>query len=320
MSGFYHKPVLEAEVLSLLRPERGGLFVDGTLGGGGHAEAMLRRMPKEGRYIGIDRDAEALEAAGRRLAEFANFKALRGNFHDMKALLAGAGVAEGTAAGVLLDLGVSSHQLDEASRGFSYHTDAPLDMRMDRDAALCARDVVNGYSHEALCRILRDYGEERFAARIAAAIVREREQAPIEGTARLAQIIRDAVPAKARYSEKQHPARRSFQALRIEVNGELEGLEAALGDALDMLEAGGVLAVIGFHSLEDRIVKNCFKRFADPCICDRKAPVCTCGRRPVAEILTKKPLCAAEAETEENRRAHSAKLRAVRKCAAAQGT
>ena len=311
MSEFHHIPIMCREILELLQPERGGVFVDGTLGGGGHAEAILQRLPRDGRYYGIDRDAEAISAAGKRLAAYPGFTALKGNFHDMKTLLANEGVT--AVDGILLDLGVSSYQLDEAERGFSYQADAPLDMRMDRDEGFSAYDLVNGYSFEALCRILREYGEERFADRIAGAILRRRETGAICRSLELAELVKNAIPAKARYAEKQHPARRTFQALRIEVNGELSGLERALDDAHDLLLPKGVMAVLTFHSLEDRIVKQCFKRFEDPCICDRKAPICTCGRKPSAKVLTRKPLIANEEETAQNPRAHSAKLRAIRK-------
>lgn len=311
MSGFHHIPILRDTVVSLLAPQRGGTFVDGTLGGGGHAEAVLERLPEDGRLYGIDRDSAAIEAASLRLARFGEaFTAIRGNFFDMKRLLAGQGVME--ADGILLDLGVSSHQLDTPERGFSYHEDAPLDMRMDPSAPLSAYDVVNGYPAEALARIIREYGEERYAMRVANAIVREREKAPLDSTVRLAEIVKRAMPAPAR-REQQHPARRTFQALRIEVNGELAGLSDALTDAHDLLRSGGVLAVITFHSLEDRIVKQAFKTFENPCTCDPRAPICTCGKKPTARMLTKKPIVAGEAELKENPRARSAKLRAIQK-------
>lgn len=311
MSGFHHIPILRDTVVSLLAPQRGGTFVDGTLGGGGHAEAVLERLPEGGRLYGIDRDGAAIEAASLRLARFGEaFTAIRGNFFDMKRLLAGQGVME--ADGILLDLGVSSHQLDTPERGFSYHEDAPLDMRMDPSAPLSAYDVVNGYPAEALARIIREYGEERYAMRVANAIVREREKAPLDSTVRLAEIVKRAMPAPAR-REQQHPARRTFQALRIEVNGELAGLSDALTDAHDLLRSGGVLAVITFHSLEDRIVKQAFKTFENPCTCDPRAPICTCGKKPTARMLTKKPIVAGEAELKENPRARSAKLRAIQK-------
>ena len=311
MSGFHHIPILRDTVVSLLAPQRGGTFVDGTLGGGGHAEAVLERLPEGGRLYGIDRDGAAIEAASLRLARFGEaFTAIRGNFFDMKRLLAGQGVME--ADGILLDLGVSSHQLDTPERGFSYHEDAPLDMRMDPSAPLSAYDVVNGYPAEALARIIREYGEERYAMRVANAIVREREKAPLDSTVRLAEIVKRAMPAPAR-REQQHPARRTFQALRIEVNGELAGLSDALTDAHDLLRSGGMFAVITFHSLEDRIVKQAFKTFENPCTCDPRAPICTCGKKPTARMLTKKPIVAEEAELKENPRARSAKLRAIQK-------
>lgn len=311
MSGFHHIPILRDTVVSLLAPQRGGTFVDGTLGGGGHAEAVLERLPEGGRLYGIDRDSAAIEAASLRLTRFGEaFTAIRGNYFDMKRLLAGQGVME--ADGILLDLGVSSHQLDTPERGFSYHEDAPLDMRMDPSAPLSAYDVVNGYPAEALARIIREYGEERYAMRVANAIVREREKAPLDSTVGLADIVKHAMPAPAR-REQQHPARRTFQALRIEVNGELAGLSDALTDAHDLLRSGGVLAVITFHSLEDRIVKQAFKTFENPCTCDPRAPICTCGKKPTARMLTKKPIVAGEAELKENPRARSAKLRAIQK-------
>ena len=311
MSGFHHIPILRDTVVSLLAPQRGGTFVDGTLGGGGHAEAVLERLPEGGRLYGIDRDSAAIEAASLRLTRFGEaFTAIRGNFFDMKRLLAGQGVMK--ADGILLDLGVSSHQLDTPERGFSYHEDAPLDMRMDPSAPLSAYDVVNGYPAEALARIIREYGEERYAMRVANAIVREREKAPLDSTVGLADSVKRAMPAPAR-REQQHPARRTFQALRIEVNGELAGLSDALTDAHDLLRSGGVLAVITFHSLEDRIVKQAFKTFENPCTCDPRAPICTCGKKPTARMLTKKPIVAGEAELKENPRARSAKLRAIQK-------
>lgn len=311
MIGFHHIPILRETVVSLLNPRRGGVFVDGTLGGGGHAEAVLERLPEGGRLYGIDRDGAAIAAASARLARFGEaFTAIRGNFFDMKRLLAAQGVTE--VDGILLDLGVSSHQLDTPQRGFSYHEDAPLDMRMDPSASLSAYDVVNGYPAEELARIIREYGEERYASRVANAIVREREKAPLNSTVRLAEIVKLALPAPAR-REAQHPARRTFQALRIEVNSELEGLSAALNDAHDLLRSGGVLAVITFHSLEDRIAKQAFKTFEHPCTCDPHAPVCTCGKTPTAKVLTKKPIVADEAELQQNPRARSAKLRAIQK-------
>ena len=308
---FTHIPVLLEETLELLAPARGGVFIDGTLGGGGHAEAVLNRLPETGRLIGIDRDWEAVRAAGERLASYGSrFTALHGNFFDMKALLSEIGVSQ--ADGILLDLGVSSHQLDTQTRGFSYKTDAPLDMRMDQGAALTAKDVVNTYSEAELTRIFFAYGEERFSKRIAERICSIREQYPIETTLQLAQIVRDAIPGKYR-NEPQHPARRTFQALRIEVNGELSGLDRAVEQACDLLQKGGRLCIITFHSLEDRIVKQAFRRFENPCTCPPSAPICICGKEPKAKILTKKPLTASEQEEAQNSRSTSAKLRCIEK-------
>lgn len=308
---FHHIPIMVEPVLALLAPERGGIFVDGTLGGGGHAEAVLSRLPADGRLIGIDRDAAAIGAATQRLSAYGDrFIALKGNFFAMPALLASQGVQ--AVDGILLDLGVSSYQLDTPERGFSYHEDAPLDMRMDTAAALTAGQVVNQYSQEALKGIIQDYGEERYAARIAGAIVKARQQKPIESTLELAQIVKNAIPAANR-REGPHPARRTFQALRIAVNGELDGLDQAIVKAHDLLKPGGRMAVITFHSLEDRIVKNAFRQFEHPCTCDPRAPICTCGKRPMARILTKKPLIAGPEELEANPRARSAKLRGIEK-------
>ncbi|MBQ2985647.1 MAG: 16S rRNA (cytosine(1402)-N(4))-methyltransferase RsmH [Clostridia bacterium] len=307
---FHHVPIMLPEVMELLKPERGGLFVDGTLGGGGHSEGILSRL-SSGRLYGIDRDGNAIAAASARLAPFGDkFKAIRGNFFDMKELL----MAEGVSGvdGILLDLGVSSHQLDTPERGFSYHEDAPLDMRMDDRAALSAYDVVNGYGVEGLAGIIKDYGEERFAFRVANAIAREREKQPINSTVQLAEIIKSAIPAANR-REGPHPARRTFQAIRIEVNGELAELGRAIENAHDLLNPGGVLAVITFHSLEDRIVKQAFKKFENPCTCDPRAPMCTCGKVPTAKILTKKPLAPGDDELEINPRSRSSKLRGIQK-------
>ena len=311
MTEFKHVPIMLAEVLALLRPERGGLFVDGTLGGGGHAMAVLEKLPEDGRLVGIDRDGDAIAAAKERLLQVdQKFTALRGNFFNMKELLAEIGID--SADGILLDLGVSSYQLDAVSRGFSYKEDAPLDMRMDASAGFSAYDLVNTYPGQELYRVIRDYGEERYASRIANAIVRERQKKPIQSTLELSGLICSAMPASAR-REAQHPAKRTFQAIRIEVNGELEGLNGALMVAHDLLASGGVLAVITFHSLEDRIVKQTFKKLENPCTCDPHAPICNCGKKPTVRILTKKPLTGSEDEIESNPRARSAKLRAIEK-------
>ena len=308
-TGFHHVPIMVSEVLALLEPSRGGVFVDGTLGGGGHAEAVLSAMPESGRLFGIDRDDEALKAAGARLSRFGErFTAIKGNFFDMKSLLADRGIDK--VDGILLDLGVSSHQLDARERGFSYKAEAPLDMRMDQSAPLSARTVVNTWSEAELRRIFYEYGEEKFSAKIAGRIVERRKEQPIETTTELAELIKNAIPAKFR-NEPQHPARRCFQAIRIAVNGELDGLNDAIVSAHDLLNPGGRLAILTFHSLEDRIVKNAFRTFENPCTCPKSAPVCICGKKPTAKVLTRHPLVASEAEQKENSRATSAKLRAI---------
>ena len=308
-TGFHHVPIMVSEVLSLLAPERGGVFVDGTLGGGGHAEAVLSAMPESGRLFGIDRDDEALRAASARLSRFGDrFTAIKGNFFDMKTLLADRGIT--AVDGILLDLGVSSHQLDAAERGFSYKAEAPLDMRMDRSAPLTARTVVNEWPENELRRIFYEYGEEKFSAKIARRICERRAEAPIETTTELAELIKGAIPAKFR-NEPQHPARRCFQAIRIAVNGELDGLSDAVRAAHDLLNPGGRFVVLTFHSLEDRIVKNAFRTFENPCTCPKSAPVCICGKKPTATVLTRRPLVASEEEQKQNSRATSAKLRAI---------
>ena len=316
---FHHVPIMVREVTSLLLPERGGVFVDGTLGGGGHSEAILGLLPETGRLIGIDRDKTALAAAGRRLAPFEDrFTAIHGNFFHMKSLLLQRGIAK--VNGILLDLGVSSYQLDEASRGFSYRTEAPLDMRMDQTAALTAADVVNGYSEKDLIRIFKDYGEERFSAGIARRIVEQRAKKPIETTTELADLIAGAIPAKFRYKEQRHPARRCFQAIRIEVNGELQGLREAVDEGIDLLSPGGRMVVLTFHSLEDRIVKTAFKTAENPCVCPPKSPQCVCGRKPYGRVLTRHPLTASEAEQQMNSRSACCKLRALEKLDPSIGT
>ena len=308
-TGFHHVPIMVSEVLELLEPARGGIFVDGTLGGGGHAEAVLSALPEGGRLFGIDRDDEALRAAGARLARFGDrFTAIKGNFFDMKRLLSDRGVLH--VDGILLDLGVSSHQLDDGARGFSYKADAPLDMRMDQSAPLSARTVVNEWPEAELKRIFFAYGEEKFSGLIARRIAERRAQRPIETTTELAELIKGAIPAKYR-NEPQHPARRCFQAIRIAVNGELDGLTDAIRSTHDLLNPGGRLAIITFHSLEDRIVKNAFRTFENPCTCPKSAPVCICGKKPTAVVLTRHPIVASEQEQNENPRSTSAKLRAI---------
>ena len=310
-NAFHHVPIMVREVLSLLAPERGGVFVDGTLGGGGHAEAVLNALPEDGRLFGIDRDDEALAAAGARLAPFGErFTAIKGNFFEMKPLLAAKGVER--VDGILLDLGVSSHQLDKVERGFSYKAEAPLDMRMDQTAPLDAYTVVNTWPKDELVHIFYEYGEERFSQRIAERIVSERQRHAIETTTELAALVKDAIPAKFR-NEPQHPARRVFQAIRIAVNGELDGLSDAIDSAASLLNPGGRLAILTFHSLEDRIVKNAFRRMENPCTCPKSAPVCICGKKPTARVLTRHPLTADETEQTENTRSTCAKLRAIEK-------
>lgn len=310
MMEYTHKPVLLEECLNGLNIHPGGIYVDGTLGRAGHSREIAGRLTT-GRLIGIDRDKAALDAAPARLAGHMDKVTLvRGSFGQLPAILSSLGV-EG-ADGMLFDLGVSSPQLDDGSRGFSYLQDAPLDMRMDQSAPLTARDVVNGWDQEELKRILWQYGEERYSGLIAAAIVRERERAPIETTGQLAQLIRDAMPAKAK-REKQHPAKRSFQAIRIAVNDELGELERLLDSALDALKPGGRLAVISFHSLEDRLVKTAYAGWAKGCTCPPDFPVCVCGRKPRVRLVGRKPITAGERELAENPRARSAKLRVAEK-------
>ncbi len=304
---FEHRPVLLREVIENMDIKPDGIYVDGTVGGGGHSEEILKRLGESGRLIGIDRDDEAVQAASKRLSRYGDSsRVVRGNYEDMPALLLSMGIAK--ADGILLDLGVSSHQFDEGDRGFSYRTEAPLDMRMDRRDVLDAYKVVNEYEERELCRIIRDYGEERFANEIARQIVRERQNAPITTTTELADIVRQAIPARVR-RHGGHPAKRTFQAVRIEVNRELEILEASIDGLIDLLKPKGRLLIISFHSLEDRVVKSAFKKAEDPCICPKDMPICVCGRRPKGKVVTKKPIVASEEELKENNRAHSAKLR-----------
>ena len=307
---YTHKPVLLRECLEGLNIRPGGIYVDGTLGRAGHSREIAKRLTT-GRLIAIDRDQAALDAAPARLEGLMDRVTLvRGNFGDLTNILAGLGV-DGV-DGMLFDLGVSSPQLDDGSRGFSYLQDAPLDMRMDQSAPLTAREVVNGWSQEELKRILWQYGEERYSGPIAAAIVRAREQAPIETTGQLAELIRSAMPAKAR-REKQHPAKRSFQAVRIAVNDELGEVERLLDSALDALKPGGRLAVISFHSLEDRLVKTAYGEWAKGCTCPPDFPVCVCGKSPKVKLIGKRPIVADDKELAENPRARSAKLRLAEK-------
>ena len=306
-----HKPVLLRECLDALQIKPDGIYVDGTLGRAGHSLEIVRRLTT-GRLIALDRDETAIEAATRRLADYKDRVTLvHSNFSSLGQVLRELGI-DGV-DGMLFDLGVSSPQLDEAQRGFSYKQDAPLDMRMDAASALTAREVVNTYSYEELRRILFEYGEERYAPAIAKKIVAQREQKPIETTLELAELIRSAMPAAA-LREKQHPAKRSFQAIRIAVNDELGELPSMLDAAQENLKRGGRLAVITFHSLEDRIVKHTLQDFAQGCICPPSFPVCVCGRKPKMKLVTRKPIVSQEEELDENPRARSAKLRVAEKC------
>ena len=310
MSEFYHVSVLLEECLEGLNIKPDGIYVDGTLGGAGHSSQIVKRLTT-GRHIGIDRDPVALKAAGERLAPFGDKVTLvHSNFCEIKQVLEELDI-EGV-DGILLDLGVSSPQLDDGSRGFSYMADAPLDMRMNSEDTMSAYDVVNTWSQEELKRILYDYGEERYAPRIAAAICSRRAEKPIETTLELVDVIRSAMPAQA-LREKQHPAKRSFQAIRIAVNDELGSVEKVMRDAIPCLNPGGRLAVITFHSLEDRIVKNAMADAAKGCTCPPNFPVCVCGKKPKVKLITRKPIVSGDEELERNPRARSAKLRVCEK-------
>ena len=308
---FSHKPVLLAECLEGLRIRKNGVYVDCTLGGGGHSYEIAKRLGPDGLLIGIDQDDDALAAASARLAEFPWFRAVKANFAELAGVLRSFRL-EG-ADGILFDLGVSSYQLDNKDRGFSYQADAPLDMRMDTSKGETAAELLARISHGELTRILRDYGEERFASQIASAILKAREKAPIETTSALRDIIVSAIPAGYAKREKQHPAKRSFQAIRIAVNNELGVAEEGIQAAIDCLNPGGRVCVISFHSLEDRITKTLFTKASAGCTCPKEFPVCVCGASPTLRVITKKPITATDAELEENPRARSAKLRIAEK-------
>lgn len=304
---FEHKSVLLGETVEGLSIKPDGIYVDGTLGGGGHAYEVCRRLNNSGSFIGIDQDAAAIEAAGARLLGFGErVTIIRSNYCDMKSRLQQIGIDK--VDGIMLDLGVSSYQLDTAERGFSYRIDAPLDMRMDTRQVLTAKDIVNGYSEEDLFRIIRDYGEDKFAKNIAKHIVEARGEGPIQTTGELTEIIRKSIPMKFQKTSG-HPAKRTFQAIRIECNRELEVLENSLDDMIDILSPGGRLCVITFHSLEDRIVKGSFRRNENPCTCPSSFPVCVCGKVSKGRVITKKPILPGREEMEANSRAKSAKLR-----------
>ncbi len=304
----YHQPVLLQEVLQWLSPKPGAVIVDGTLGGGGHSEAILEAGAS---VYGIDRDADAIAAASRRLSRFTRFFAAQGNFHDMRTLLAALGVAQ--VDGILLDLGVSSHQLDTAARGFSYHMDAPLDMRMDQSQTVTAETLVNTWPEPEIARILREYGDEAWAVRIAAILAEHRAKAPLKTTGDLVRAVDAAIPRKVRDKDKGHSAQKTFQALRIAVNDELAPLEKALQDAVALLSPGGRLCVITFHSLEDRIVKRAFRRMENPCTCPPALPVCVCGKQPTVRLVSRGAIKPSGDEIGENPRARSAKLRVAEK-------
>ena len=304
---FSHVSVLLKETVEQLNIRPDGIYVDGTLGGGGHAYEVLRRLSPKGRLIGIDQDADAIKAAGERLLEFGSrVTIVRSNYCNMRLELQKLGIDR--VDGILLDLGVSSFQLDSAERGFTYREDAPLDMRMDRRQARTARDIVNEYSEQELFRVIRDYGEDKFAKNIAKHIAAARAIKSIETTGELVEIIRGAIPAKVRMNGG-HPAKKTFQAIRIELNGELEVLKNSLDDMIDLLKPGGRICVITFHSLEDRMVKSIFKTNENPCTCPSNFPVCVCGNKPKGRLAVKKPIVPGEEELTKNKRSKSSKLR-----------
>ena len=303
---FEHVSVLLHETVDGLNVRPDGTYVDATLGGGGHAFEVCSRLGDKGRFIGIDQDADAIRAASERLAGFGEkVTIIRSNYRDMKPRLREIGVDK--VDGIVLDLGVSSYQLDTAERGFSYRADAPLDMRMDQRQKMTARDIVNGYSEAELYRVIRDYGEDRFAKNIAN-IVAERVKGPIETTGQLNEIIRHAIPMKIQKTSG-HPSKRTFQAIRIELNHELDVLRDSLDDMIDMLSPGGRICIITFHSLEDRIVKSAFRKNENPCTCPSHFPVCVCGKISKGKVVTRKPILPSEEEMESNSRSKSAKLR-----------
>lgn len=307
---FKHISVLLNECIEGLNIKEDGIYVDCTLGGAGHSSVILENLSENGRLIGIDQDKDALKAAGQKLEKFNNATLVHSNFENIKNVLDNLDI-EGV-DGILIDLGVSSYQLDTADRGFSYMQDAPLDMRMNREEAFSAYEVVNGYTGEQLYRVIREYGEEKFAKRIVDFIIKAREEKAIETTFELVEIIKAAIPAKAR-REGPHPAKRTFQAIRIEVNRELAIIKETINDGVSKLNKGGRMAIITFHSLEDRIVKNAYKALTNPCTCPSGFPVCVCNSDPIVKILTKKPIEASAEELEYNPRSRSAKLRVIEK-------
>ena len=303
---FKHKSVLLEETIDGLRVKPDGIYVDGTLGGAGHALEVCRKLSAKGRFIGIDQDQDAIIAASERLSAFKQATIIRSNYCYMGQELNALGIRK--VDGILLDLGVSSYQLDNEERGFTYRVDAPLDMRMDQRQDQTAGDIVNGYEEKELYRIIRDYGEDKFAKNIAKHIVAARAKAPIKTTGELTEIIRRAIPMKMQASGG-HPAKRTFQAIRIELNRELDVLRESLDEMIDMLDNGGRICIITFHSLEDRIVKTIFRENENPCTCPPDFPVCVCGRKSKGKVITRKPILPSEREMEENSRSKSAKLR-----------
>ena len=304
---FNHKSVLLEETIESLDIKSDGIYVDGTLGGGGHSLEILKKLGDKGRLIGIDQDGDAIAFASERLKEYEDKTSLvHSNYSNIKSILSELGIDK--VDGILLDLGVSSYQLDNAERGFTYREDVTLDMRMDRESTETAQDIVNNYSEQELYRVIRDYGEDRFAKNIAKHIVKARSIKPIETTGELNEIIKAAIPAKVRQTGG-HPSKKTFQAIRIELNHVLDVLENTLDDMIDLLDSGGRLSVITFHSLEDRIVKEIFKRNMNPCTCPPEFPVCVCGKKSKGKVITRKPIVPSEEELYENKRAKSSKLR-----------
>ena len=303
---FKHKSVLLEETIEGLNIKPDGIYVDGTLGGAGHAREVCKKLSAKGRFIGIDQDQDAIIAASERLAPFKQATVIRSNYCYMVPELAARGINK--VDGILLDLGVSSYQLDNEERGFTYRVDAPLDMRMDQRQMQTASDIVNGYEEKELYRIIRDYGEDKFARNIAKHIVAARQVKPITTTGELTEIIRESIPMKMQV-KSGHPAKRTFQAIRIELNRELDVLRDSLDGMIDILDDGGRLCIITFHSLEDRIVKTIFRKNENPCTCPSDFPVCVCGKKSKGKVITRKPILPGETEMEENPRSKSAKLR-----------
>jgi len=307
---FKHVSVLLEECIEALNIKKQGYYVDCTMGGAGHSSHIVSNLNNDGRLIGIDQDTDALNAAKEKLKDYNNVIYVHNNFHNIYDILEELNIEK--VDGILMDLGVSSYQLDAGERGFSYMQDAPLDMRMNREKKFSAYDVINDYSEEDLYRIIKDYGEERFSKRIASFIVKRRNEKPIETTLELVDIIKAAIPAKAR-RDGPHPAKRTFQAIRIEVNGELEILDKAIDDSVKKLNSNGRLAIITFHSLEDRIVKNKFRDLENPCKCPKEFPICACGKKPTVKVLSRKAIAPTDEEIEVNPRSRSAKLRVLEK-------